>query len=199
MGILGGTFDPIHIGHLVAASDALHHFRLDRVLFVPAGSPWQKDEYSDPEDRYLMTVMAAAEHPCFAVSRIEIDRRGPSYTVDTLRVLKELDPEVELFFILGADAAVNLNTWHGLERLGDLAEMIVVPRAGAPAELPERGDRWPRLHLLQMPLIGVSATEVRRRARAEEPIDFLVPARVARHIRDHGLYAGTSGRTHAER
>lgn len=189
LGIIGGTFDPIHIGHLVAATQALHHFRLDRILFVPAGSPWQKEDYSDAEDRYLMTVMAAAEHNCFAVSRTEIDRRGPSYTADTLDELLEFYPGVKLFFILGADAAANLDTWHGLDRLRDLTEMIVVPRPGAPGTIEQRPG-WPRIHELAMPLIGVSATEIRRRAAAEEPIDFLVTQRVARHIRENGLYTG---------
>ena len=198
IGILGGTFDPIHIGHLVAASEALHRFRLDRILFVPAGSPWQKQGYSDAEDRYLMTVMAAAEHHCFAVSRTEIDRRGPTYTVDTLSELRGFHPEAELFFILGADAASNLSSWHGLDRLGELAEMIVVPRPGAPGSL-DTQPHWPRINELPMPLIGVSATEIRRRAASDEPIDFLVPARVARHIRENGLYAGRERDAHAGR
>ena len=106
LGVMGGTFDPIHIGHLVAASEALHVFELDRVLFVPTGQPWQKSSYSDAEDRFLMTSLGAATHRCFAVSRIELDRKGPTFTAETMRTLRDFHgADTKLFFILGADAA----------------------------------------------------------------------------------------------
>src|SRR5687768_2641792 len=111
LGVLGGTFDPIHIGHLIAATEARRAFRLDRVLFVPAGTPWQKSECSDAEDRFMLTTLAVAEDPAFAVSRIELDRKGPTYTVDTMRDLRSFYGDVELFFIAGADAVAHLGSW----------------------------------------------------------------------------------------
>jgi nicotinate-nucleotide adenylyltransferase len=114
---MGGTFDPIHLGHLIAASEALARLDLDRMLFVPTGRPWQKTRYSDAEDRFIMTSLAAASHPRFAVSRMELDRTGPTYSADTLEQLRLFHgPDIKLFFIIGADAALKLGTWHGLER-----------------------------------------------------------------------------------
>ena len=194
LGVMGGTFDPIHVGHLIAGSEALHRFSLDRVIFVPAGRPWQKSQYSDPEDRFMMTTLAAAKHPAFAVSRIELDRRGPTFTADTMEALRAFHGEdVELFFILGADAANKLGSW---ERLGDLAaltEMIAVARPGAEVLAFERDEAWPRVHVMDMPPIGVSSTDIRERVRDGRPIDFLVPKDVASYIRMRGLYVGSAG------
>ena len=188
LGVLGGTFDPIHIGHLVAASEALHVFALDRILFVPTGQPWQKLRYSDAEDRFLMTTLGAAAHPAFGVSRMELDRKGPTYTADTMRALKDFHQgSVELFFILGADAATKLGTWHRIEELRDLADMIVVTRAGFDVPV-EPDPTWPRIHALEMPGIDVSASDIRERVRTGRPIDFLVPRSVEAYIRDQGLY-----------
>src|SRR3990170_4848441 len=133
VGVLGGTFDPIHIGHLIAASEAAHRFELGRVLFVPAARPWQKSSYSDPEDRFMMTSFAIEGHALFAASRIELDRRGPTYTADTMIQLREFyGVETKLFFIAGADAIANVPTWEKLDALRDLAEFIAVTRSGVP-------------------------------------------------------------------
>lgn len=192
LGVMGGTFDPIHLGHLVAASEALSEFELDRMLFVPAGHPWQKEEFSDPEDRFLMAMLATAQHPRFACSRMEIDRRGPTYTVDTLRQLKELYGGADLFFVGGADALRLLPTWHAFEQLKGLAEFVVVNRPGFSLADLEATEEWPELHVLHMPPIGISATDIRARVREQRPIEFLVPAEVAAYVREQGLYVGTT-------
>lgn len=192
LGVLGGTFDPIHIGHLIAASEARHAFRLDRVLFVPAGRPWQKTDCSDAEDRFMLTTLAVAEDPAFAVSRIELDRKGPTYTVDTLRDLRDFYGAVEIFFIVGADAAAKIGSWHEVDRLGELTEVIAMVRPGFTLEELDPKPGWPKIHHLDMPLIGVSATDIRRRVRAQEPIDYQVPRAVANYIFEHGLYQGSS-------
>lgn len=193
LGVMGGTFDPIHVGHLIAASEALHAFDLDRVLFVPAGKPWQKKDYSSAEDRFLMTSIAAGLHPRFAASRMELDRKGPTYTVDTLMELGDFYPDLHMFLILGADAAAGLSSWHALERVGELAEVISVGRPDSPPA--PSGDGLPRIHQLDIPPIGVSATEIRRRVRAGAPIDFMVPIDVASYINEKGLYLGGSEET----
>lgn len=187
---MGGTFDPIHLGHLVAGSEAMHAFALDRVTFVPTGRPWQKSGYSDPEDRYMMALLGAESHPSFSVSRIELDRRGPTYTADTMQQLHDFyGLDVELFFIAGADAILQLQTWEHVEHLKDLTDMIAVSRPGFDlAELELRAD-WPQVHVMQMPGIDVSASEIRERVRSGRPIDFLVPAPVHGYIRKQGLYA----------
>src|SRR4051812_14361089 len=133
LGVMGGTFDPIHHGHLVAASEVAAAFNLDEVVFVPTGRPWQKSdrEVSPAEDRYLMTVIATASNPRFSVSRVEVDRPGPTYTVDTLRVLQtERGEKTELFFITGADALAEILTWQDADDLGKLAHWIGVTRPG---------------------------------------------------------------------
>jgi nicotinate-nucleotide adenylyltransferase len=187
---MGGTFDPLHIGHLVAGSEAMHAFDLDRVTFVPTGRPWQKSEYSDQEDRYLMTLLGAESHPCFSVSRIELDRRGPTYTADTMQELHDFyGPEVELFFIAGADAILQLHTWERVDRLKDLTVMIAVSRPGFELGEFKAEIDWPRVQVMEMPGIDVSASEIRERVRSGHPIDFLVPAPVHEYIRKQGLYA----------
>jgi nicotinate-nucleotide adenylyltransferase len=191
LGVLGGTFDPIHVGHLIAAAEARHAFRLDRVLFVPAGKPWQKSEYSDAEDRFMLTTLATTSDPSFAVSRLELDRKGPTYTVDTLRALKDFYGEVELYFIAGADAVAKIGSWVGVEELGGLASIIAMTRPGTDLDALQPKPTWPEIHTLEMPLIGVSATDIRRRVRAEEPIDYQVPRPVANYIFERGLYQGS--------
>ena len=191
LGVMGGTFDPVHVGHLIAASEALHAFDLDRVLFVPAGTPWQKKDYSSAEDRFLMTSLAAGLHPRFAASRMEIDRKGPTYTVDTLRELGDFYPDLEMFLILGADAAAGLSTWHEADAVADLAEVIAVTRPDSSLDrVSDKGRHV--VHTLNMPPIGISSTEVRRRVRAGAPIDFMVPIDVRSYIAENGLYLGTS-------
>ena len=190
---MGGTFDPIHLGHLVAASEVLHRFRLDLVLFMPTGQPWQKQSYSDPEDRYLMTVLGTAPDGRFAVSRMEIDRQGPTYTADTMEMLRDFHgPDVSLFFIAGADAALKLHTWKKVERLAELAEVIAVTRPGYRLDPPPRERRLPRVSIMEMPPIGISSSEVRQRVATGRPIDYLVPEQVGEYIRKNGLYLGTS-------
>jgi nicotinate-nucleotide adenylyltransferase len=190
LGVFGGTFDPIHVGHLIAASEAVHAFGLDRVLFVPAGRPWQKAIYSDPEDRHMMTVLATSTHPRFATSRIEIDRPGPSYTVDTLTRVRELHGrDLAIFFIVGVDALANLGTWRDIDRLADLCEIIAVNRPGSAGPIAV-DPAWPRIHRLDIPGVNISATEIRARVREGRPIDFLVSDLVAHYIRSHGLYLG---------
>ena len=148
LGVMGGTFDPIHHGHLVAASEVAAQFHLDEVVFVPTGQPWQKTDrkVSPAEDRYLMTVIATAENPQFSVSRIDIDRGGPTYTTDTLRDLRALNPDADLFFITGADALGQILTWRDAEELFSLAHFIGVTRPGHTADRPRsaRGRRLAR-------------------------------------------------------
>jgi nicotinate-nucleotide adenylyltransferase len=189
---MGGTFDPIHIGHLIAASEALHEFALNRVHFMPAGRPWQKNEYAAPEDRYMMASMGVAHHARFAVSRIEIDRQGPTYTADTMRALVDFYGEgTHLFLIAGVDAVAQLATWERLDELARLMEVIAVTRPGYDSEVMPPSD-GPAVHVIDMPGIDVSATQVRERVRQGKPIDFLVPDSVARYIREQGLYSGTT-------
>ncbi len=191
LGVMGGTFDPIHVGHLVAASEALSVFDLDRVVFVPTGQPWQKTNYSDAEDRFVMTSLGAATHRSFAVSRIELDRKGPTFTADTMRTLKEFHGDgTKLFFILGADAALRFGTWKKVEGLADHTELIAVTRPGFALGQIETDPSWPRINLMEMPGIEVSASDVRARVRAGRSIDYLVPAAVVTYITEQGLYVG---------
>src|SRR6201996_6977934 len=148
VGVMGGTFDPIHHGHLVAGSEVAHHFGLDEVVFVPTGEPYQKDDrkVSPAEDRYLMTVIATASNPRFSVSRVDIDRPGPTYTIDTLRDLKDANgPHTDLYFITGADALANILTWHDVDALFSLAHFIGCTRAGPRGGAPGVGDREQRV------------------------------------------------------
>jgi nicotinate-nucleotide adenylyltransferase len=188
LGVLGGTFDPIHLGHLVAASEALHELSLDRIVLVPTGRPWQKTSYSDPEDRFMMAALAAATHLRLAVSRIEIDRRGPTYTVDTLESLRSFFGDIDLFFIAGGDAILELGTWHRVEDLADLAEVVAVTRPGSDIGEFHPAEGWPRVRHLEIPGIEISSTDIRARVAEGRPIDYLVPAAVARYIRDRALY-----------
>jgi nicotinate-nucleotide adenylyltransferase len=189
VGVMGGTFDPIHLGHLVAATEAAHRFDLDRVLFVPAGEPWQKERYSSPEDRYLMTVLGTEGHRSFSASRVELDRRGPTYTADTIEELTAFyGDDIQLFFVAGADAMLRLGTWRHLDRLESTVQMIAVTRPGfdLSALAPEPG--WPRVHSMDMPPIGISASDIRQRVRQSLPIDFMVPPTVHDYVRRQGLY-----------
>ncbi len=191
MGVIGGTFDPIHVGHLVAASEALHAFSLDRVMFVPAGRPWQKSTHADPEDRFMMTTLAAGPHQRFSVSRMELDRRGPTYTVDTLAALKDFFG-AQMFFIAGADTIAELETWHNVEMLGDLTEIIAVTRPGYSLDTTDMAPGWPKVHTMDIPALDVSSTMIRARVAEGKPIDYLVPVEVARYISRLGLYVGGS-------
>ncbi|WP_231861112.1 nicotinate-nucleotide adenylyltransferase [Kocuria palustris] len=184
---MGGTFDPIHHGHLVAASEVAAVFDLDEVVFVPTGQPWQKSgsEVSDAEHRYLMTVVATAANPRFSVSRVDIDRHGPTYTVDTLRDLHELRPDSDLFFITGADVLSEILSWHGTEDIWDLAHFVGVTRPGHELSVPEgAGD----VVLLEVPAMAISSTDCRARVRSGQPVWYLVPDGVVQYIGKYGLY-----------
>ncbi|MEX5247531.1 UNVERIFIED_CONTAM: nicotinate-nucleotide adenylyltransferase [Kocuria sp. CPCC 205295] len=187
LGVMGGTFDPIHHGHLVAASEVAAVFDLDEVVFVPTGQPWQKSgsEVSDAEHRYLMTVVATAANPRFSVSRVDIDRHGPTYTVDTLRDLHELRPDSDLFFITGADVLSEILSWHGAEDIWDLAHFVGVTRPGHELSVPEgAGD----VVLLEVPAMAISSTDCRARVRSGQPVWYLVPDGVVQYIGKYGLY-----------
>lgn len=190
LGILGGTFDPIHVGHLVAASEAMHRFELDRVVLVPAGRPWQKSEFTDAEDRLMMTTLAAATHKKLSVSRLEIDRKGPTYTIDTLEALRSGFPGAELFLIVGADVALELNTWHRVGDIASLATVVAVTRPGSDLTALPTAPGLPEVEVMEMPAIDVSSTDIRRRVAAGAPIDHQVPPDVLTYIREHGLYTG---------
>ena len=197
VGIMGGTFDPIHHGHLVAAEEARWQFRLDQVVFVPTGQPWQKPVgVSDAEDRYLMTVIATASNPAFTVSRLEIDSDGPTYTVDTLRALAaQLGEGVRLFFVTGADAVLQILTWKDPDEVLALAELIAATRPGH--DLNDLAEKVPaaagRVHPMRIPALAISSTEIRQRAAAGAPIRYLVPEGVARYVEKRGLYRAGPG------
>ena len=186
---MGGTFDPIHHGHLVAASEVAHIFALDEVAFVPTGQPWQKQnkKVSAAEDRYLMTVIATAANPRFTVSRVDIDRPGPTYTIDTLRDLRaQRGSDVELFFITGADALAQILGWKATEELFELAHFIGVTRPGH--DLSTEGLPVDRVSLLEVPAMAISSTDCRDRVRRGLPVWYLVPDGVVQYVAKHRLY-----------
>jgi nicotinate-nucleotide adenylyltransferase len=192
IGVMGGTFDPVHHGHLVAASEVADRFGLDEVLFVPTGEPWQKGDraVSPAEDRYLMTVIATASNPRFSVSRVDIDRGGPTYTVDTLRDLHARHPDAALHFITGADALGAILTWRDAEELFALAHFVGVTRPGY--ELGD--DHLPAgaVTLVEVPALTISSTDCRRRAAEGRPVWYLVPDGVVQYIAKRRLYRGAS-------
>jgi nicotinate-nucleotide adenylyltransferase len=185
---MGGTFDPIHHGHLVAASEVQSGLGLDEVLFVPTGRPWQKDarEVTPAELRYLMTVIATASNPKFTVSRVDIDRPGPTYTIDTLRDLHAQEPDAELFFITGADALAEILSWKDVDELFALAQFVGVTRPGH--ELSGTGLPADRVSLQEVPAMAISSTDCRHRVRSGEPVWYIVPDGVVQFIGKYGLY-----------
>ncbi|MGI9161641.1 MAG: nicotinate-nucleotide adenylyltransferase [Mycobacterium sp.] len=194
LGVMGGTFDPIHNGHLVAASEVADLFALDEVVFVPTGTPWQKDRHvSAAEDRYLMTVIATAANPRFSVSRVDIDRAGPTYTNDTLRDLAALNPDSELYFITGADALASILTWQDWEEVFGLAKFIGVSRPGyelTDSHITEAVDQLAddAIRLVEVPALAISSTDCRKRAARGRPIWYLVPDGVVQYVNKRGLY-----------
>lgn len=186
VGVMGGTFDPIHHGHLVAASEVLQTYGLDEVVFVPTGQPWMKDDVSPAEHRYLMTVIATASNPRFTVSRVDIDRGGATYTIDTLRDLRAQRPEAELFFISGADAIAQIVEWKDMDELWDLAHFVAVSRPGHRLSL--RGLPEGRVSSLEVPALAISSTDCRRRVDRGFPVWYLVPDGVVQYISKHHLY-----------
>jgi nicotinate-nucleotide adenylyltransferase len=190
---MGGTFDPIHHGHLVAASEVQSWFGLDEVVFVPTGQPWQKSsrEVTSPEHRYLMTVVATASNPRFTVSRADIDRDGPTYTIDTLRDLTAAMPETDLFFITGADALAEIFTWRNAPDLWALAHFVGCTRPGYEMDTSIlEGIPPERVTILEIPALTISSTDCRDRTAAGEPVWYLVPDGVVQYIAKHNLYQG---------
>jgi len=186
VGVMGGTFDPIHNGHLVAASEVQQSFDLDEVIFVPTGQPWMKEGVSPAEHRYLMTVIATASNPRFTTSRVDIDRGGITYTIDTLRDLRQQHPDADLFFITGADAVAQIVEWKDVEELWELAHFVAVSRPGHALSirgLPEQG-----VSSLEVPALAISSTDCRRRVDRGFPVWYLVPDGVVQYISKHHLY-----------
>lgn len=189
LGVMGGTFDPIHHGHLVAASEVASAFNLDGVLFVPTGQPWQKSKVTDSEHRYLMSVIATASNPRFTVSRVDIDRDGPTYTIDTLRDIHASFPDAELFFITGADAIKQILEWKDVNDIWPLAHFVAVTRPGHKLELPNAPEG--SISVLEIPALAISSTDVRARVANGEPVWYLVPDGVVQYIGKHNLYQVT--------
>lgn len=199
---MGGTFDPIHNGHLVAGSEVAHRFGLDEVIFVPTGRPWQKERsragdaagrVTPAEHRYLMAVIATASNPGFTVSRVDIDREGVTYTVDTLRDLRREYPDDELFFITGADALESILTWQNWEELFELAHFIGVSRPGYALDATHLSEHLATkpahaLQMMEIPALAISSTDCRERAGHGRPVWYLVPDGVVQYISKHGLY-----------
>ncbi|HEY0216318.1 MAG TPA: nicotinate-nucleotide adenylyltransferase [Cellulomonas sp.] len=191
LGVMGGTFDPIHHGHLVAASEVAAQYDLDEVVFVPTGSPsFKQDVVVTPaEHRYLMTVIATAANPRFTVSRVDIDRPGLTYTVDTLRDLAAERPDADLYFITGADAIAQIVTWKDAPELFERAQFVAVTRPGH--QLTVDGLPSDRVSQWEIPALAISSTDVRSRARTGKPVWYLVPDGVVQYIAKHGLYRGS--------
>jgi nicotinate-nucleotide adenylyltransferase len=210
LGILGGTFDPIHVAHLAIAEEAREALGLEGVLFVPAGRPWQKAgrSVSEPHHRLAMVELGIAGNPAFSVSRVEVDRDGPTYTVDTLATLAAEATAAgrapDLWFILSAEALAGLPTWREPGRMLDLARLAVVPRDGSPDSvdaswITERyPDRADRVVFLDGPRLRLSASELRARVAAGRSIRYLAPDAVAAYIGDHALYQDREGRTDSQ-
>jgi nicotinate-nucleotide adenylyltransferase len=190
LGVMGGTFDPIHHGHLVAASEVASAFKLDGVLFVPTGEPWQKAKVTNSEHRYLMSVIATASNPRFTVSRVDIDRDGPTYTVDTLKDIQAAYPDADLFFITGADAIKQILEWKDVDDIWPLAHFVAVTRPGHKLELPKAPAG--AISVLEIPALAISSTDVRARVASGEPVWYLVPDGVVQYIGKHNLYQVTN-------
>jgi len=200
IGVMGGTFDPIHNGHLVTAEEAWKQFQLDQVLFVPSGHPPHKDgrKSLDPEGRYLMAVIATATNPHFKVSRMEIDRNGPSYTIDTVRELHRIyGKNTQVFFITGADAILEILTWKEPEKVLREAVFIAATRPGydlkkleesLPEAEKERHATDPRVLVMEIPALAISSTDIRGRVKEGRPITYLVPEGVSEFIEKNGFY-----------
>ena len=192
VGVMGGTFDPIHNGHLVAASEVQACLGLDEVVFAPAGDPWHKagQHVSPAEDRYLMTVIATASNPSFRVSRADIDRGTPTYTMDTLTDLSKEYPGADLYFITGADVISQICTWDRAEGIFDLAHFVGCTRPGYVLDDAEpAGAPQGRTSFVEVPALAISSTDVRERAQRGEPVWYLVPDGVVQYIAKHRLYA----------
>ncbi|WP_255410946.1 nicotinate-nucleotide adenylyltransferase [Frondihabitans sp. PhB188] len=190
IGVMGGTFDPIHNGHLVAASEVATEFDLDEVVFVPTGQPWMKHTVTAGEHRYLMTVIATASNPRFTVSRVDIDREGTTFTIDTLRDMRAVHPDDDLFFITGADAVAQILDWKDVSELWELAHFVAVSRPGH--DLSVSGLPESEVSLLEVPALAISSTDCRSRVGRGSPVWYLVPDGVVQYISKHHLYRAAS-------
>jgi nicotinate-nucleotide adenylyltransferase len=192
LGVFGGTFDPVHNGHVAAAVNVRSALGLDRVLMIPAGAPWQKQHrfVAPAADRLAMLTAAIDGVDRLEVSTLEVDRDGPTYTADTIEELRAQHADAELFLILGADAAADIDTWDRISVVERETALVVVTRAGTPggAALPRR---WSRVHHVQIPALEISSSDLRRRAASGEPLDGLMPAAAIRCLRERGLYPGS--------
>ena len=188
VGVMGGTFDPIHNGHLVAASEVAAQFDLDEVVFVPTGEPSfkQDQDVSPAEHRYLMTVIATASNPRFTTSRVDIDRPGLTYTVDTLRDLRSERPDVDFFFITGADAIEQIASWKDADKLWDMAHFVAVTRPGHTLSVEALPPSV--VSVLEIPALAISSSDCRARAKTGDPVWYLVPDGVVQYITKYGLY-----------
>lgn len=186
IGVMGGTFDPIHNGHLVAASEVASAFDLSEVIFVPTGSPYLKDNVTPAEHRYLMTVIATASNPRFKVSRIDIDRAGPTYTVDTLADMQNLYPDADLVFISGADAIAQILAWKEADQLWSLAHFVAVSRPGHKLTIPKAPEG--AIATLEIPALAISSTDIRARVQTDKPVWYLVPDGVVQYMAKNKLY-----------
>lgn len=199
---MGGTFNPIHYGHLVTAEEALYQFRLDEIIFMPSGKPPHKEnrQIAPAEDRYLMTVMAIAANPKFSVSRFEIDKETPSYTAETLEELRKVYPkEAEIFFITGADAVLDILTWKVPEKIFHLSCFIAATRPDYAIEKLEKvgGFRIAKsnsgeeaeIFIMEIPALAISSSDIRRRIREGRPVRYLLPDAVLDYIMERKLYS----------
>jgi nicotinate-nucleotide adenylyltransferase len=201
IGVMGGTFNPIHYGHLVTAEEALNQFSLEKVIFIPTGEPPHKtfDRIASPEDRYLMTVMATASNNNFYVSRVEIDRKGKSYTIDTLRELKKVYGEdAELFFITGADAILEILSWKNTKEIITLCKLIAATRPGynisrieeliEKLDVTETGKADSKIFVMEIPALAISSTDIRNRIKTGRPVNYLLPENVSSYLLKYNLY-----------
>lgn len=201
LGIMGGTFNPIHNGHLVTAEEAFHQFSLDLVLFMTSGHPPHKkdSEIISAEDRYLMTVLATSTNPHFSVSRLEIERPGPSFAIDTLRELRKIyGREVNFYFITGADAILEILTWKDTEKIYELCSFIAATRPGYSLERfrelhligNNEAKLKPKIFFMEVPALAISSSDIRSRVKTGRPIRYLLPDEVAVYIEKKRLYLG---------
>lgn len=200
IGIMGGTFDPIHHGHLVAAEEARYQFGLAKVIFIPAGHPPHKvsRKISEARHRLAMTRLAIQSNPFFAASAIEVERPGLSYTINTIRDMRKIYPRADIFFITGADAVLEILSWRHIDELLDQCCFIAARRPGyrlgrLRAKLPGlREEQLKQITVMEVPALAISSTDIRERVRTGRPIKYLLPETVEKYIREHGLYQETS-------
>lgn len=196
LGLMGGTFDPVHYGHLIAAENSRREFGLERVIFIPAANPPHKEQESvlETAHRLQMVKMAISGNPSFEISTLEQERQGPSYTIDTVEYFRRRFPDTQIFFIMGMDSLLMFDTWRDYEQLSGLCRFIVVTRPGyvmdrdqpSLAHLPPQ--LWENLDLLEIPGMDISSSDIRRRVRLGLPIKYMLPAAVENYIIEKGLY-----------